>query len=363
MTDLIAVGTYTSRHPFGSPIGQAIRNLLSAGKPRAAGIYLVPFDSRDGHMGEPTLAARLEHPSWLVRHPRLNVVYATSEVLAGKVTALRVTGGRLEPIGTAPTGGSAPCYVTVNEAGTLLFATNYASGTVAVIALQPDGSMGHRFDLRQHSGSGRDPQRQRSAHPHSVALSPDGRWAVVPDLGADRIFIYRIDPQAGLLPDPAFASASAGAGPRHAAFDLTGEHVLVVNELDSTVQSYRFESESGRLEPVGRVSTLPGGWKGTSTAADVRLHPDGRLAFVSNRGHDSITTIHIGDRGRLEVASIHNTGGRTPRGLAVHPAGGFLLAAHQDSDEVISFAIDAAGGALRAAMRTRIPTCASVVFL
>jgi 6-phosphogluconolactonase len=136
--------------------------------------------------------------------------------------------------------------------------------------------------------------------------------------------------------------------------------VLVINELNNTLVSYRFDEASGRLNFVHGISTLPKGMEAPSTAADVRIHPNGSLAFVSNRGFDAITTIAIESTGRMEVASFVKTGGRVPRGIAIDPAGAFLMAAHQASDEVMAFSIDARRGNLETVARVSVPTSVCV---
>lgn len=360
---LAAVGTYTTRHPFGSPAGRLARNILALAKPRSSGIYLLPVD-RVGRLGQPRLGAKIRNPSWLVRHPKVDVVYAASEVRSGEVRAYRVEGDVLELVGARNSGGSAPCFVAVDDVGTFLYVANYGSGTVTRMPLRTDGRFAEGGDTRRQSGSGPDRARQASAHPHCVAVSPDRKWALVPDLGADRIFIYAVEPPSGFLAaNPPFTAVRPGAGPRHLVFRPDGRLALLINELSSTLSSYHFDGRTGALDQVDEVSTVPADSGRPSTAADVRFHTGGGFAFVSNRGYDSIASVAVDPAGKLEVAGITPTSGRTPRGIAVSSSGAFLLAAHQDSDEVISFAIDRYSGMLTEASRAHVPTCASVQFL
>ncbi len=355
----VAIGTYTSRHPFGSPLGRFARNLMDP-RPRSAGIYCASFDPVTGGFGEPYVAATIANPSWLARHPTLPLVYAVSELPEGSITALRVADGHWHQAATAPSAGAAPCHVSVDPAGRFLCAANYSSGSVIMVALDPDGKMTKQTHTVAHSGRGPHP-RQRSAHPHSACIAPDGKWLLVPDLGADGIFVYRVQPDVGPIPaGTPFFPTVAGAGPRHLAFHPAGGMVLVINELNNTLVSYRFDEASGRLNFVHGISTLPKGMEAPSTAADVRIHPNGSLAFVSNRGFDAITTIAIESTGRMEVASFVKTGGRVPRGIAIDPAGAFLMAAHQASDEVMAFSIDARRGNLETVARVSVPTSVCV---
>jgi 6-phosphogluconolactonase len=358
---LVAVGTYTSRHPFGSRPGRAVRNLLSIHRPRAAGIYLLSFNPDQPSFGDVRVGATIQNPSWLARHPARNVLYAVSESTPGTVAAYEQVGTALREIGSSASGGAAPCYVSVDPAGRYALVANYASASVASIRLGPDGTFLGKPEVHWHNGSGPDLQRQASAHPHSVCVSPDGSWVLAPDLGADGIVIYHLDPADGLNRRHAVVATAPGAGPRHVVFHPDGTRVLLVNELNSTLAAYDFDDATGHLSPLHEVSTLPKAFRGHSTGADVRFHPDGRRAFVSNRGHDSIATVAIDASGALEVTSIQPTGGRTPRGLAVDPSGRFLLAAHQTSDEVIAFSIE--GVQIEEAARVQIPTSACVEFL
>ena len=361
---LLAVGTYTSRHPWGSRLGRGVRNLLSAGKPRSRGIYVLHFDSMGAHFDQPREAARLRNPAWLARHPACDVLYAVSESAPGTVTAFRLEAERLVQIGQVQSGGDAPCYLSVDPAGRNLCIANYASGSIGLVALQADGSLVGPADVRTRRGAGPDRARQQRAHPHSICFSPSGKWMLVPDLGADRVWVYACDPATGRISDaPGTLASSPGAGPRHMVFHPRGQVALVVNELSNTLASYHFDEAAGRLEPVAEVSTIPGSFRGNSTAADVRVHAPSGVAFVSNRGHDSIAAIAVDDAGRMQVVGITSTAGKTPRGITIDPTDSYLLAAHQDSDELIALAISSPLGALEVAARVTVPTCTCALFL
>jgi 6-phosphogluconolactonase len=361
---LVAVGTYTSRHPWGSRLGRGVRNLLAAGKPRSRGIYLVGFDSGSARFDAPREAARLTNPSWLARHPTSAVLYAVSESAPGAVAAFRFSEDGLLDVGHAPSGGDAPCFLGVDPTGRYLCVANYDSGSVGLIGLHADGSLGGPTEVRMHRGAGPDRARQQRAHPHAICFSPSGQWMLVPDLGADCVWVYARDPASGSITDAPRPFATApGAGPRHMVFDARSQTALLVNELSNTLASYHFDETIGRLEPAAVVSTLPAGYRDHSTAADVRVHARPGLAFVSNRGHDSITTVAVDADGRLDVVGVTGTGGKTPRGLGIDPTGSYLLAAHQDSDELVALAISEPSGMLEVAARLTLPTCTCALFL
>jgi 6-phosphogluconolactonase len=198
-------------------------------------------------------------------------------------------------------------------------------------------------------------------------LDPGGPFALANDLGLDRTFVYRLDRRPGRLTpnDPPDAPAAPGAGPRHLAFHPTRRFVYVLNEIDSTIQVFGYDGVRGALTPIERVSTLPRGWSGENSTAQIVAHPGGRFVYASNRGHDSIAIFAVdGETGRLTARGHEPTGGRTPRNFNLDPGGRFLLAANQDSDTVVVFRVDGRSGELTATgqvVEAGTPSC--VVFL
>jgi 6-phosphogluconolactonase len=226
---------------------------------------------------------------------------------------------------------------------------NYAGGSVSVLPIGEDGRLGELTDLVQHHGSSANPQRQKSPHPHSANLDAANRYLFVPDLGLDKIMIYRIDsPRGKLKPnDEPWARVKAGAGPRHFAFHPKGRYAYVINELDSTVTAFAFDETRGTLKEIQTVPTLPDSFTGNSTCADVHVSPSGKFLYGSNRGHDSIVIFAIDeDTGQLTYVEHEPTQGKTPRNFAIDPTGTFLLAANQNSDTVVTFRIDPVTGRL-----------------
>jgi 6-phosphogluconolactonase len=231
----------------------------------------------------------------------------------------------------------------------------------------PDGTPGDAQILR-HTGRSVHPTRQQEPHPHAVIISPDNRFVIVPDLGLDRIFSYALDAaSARLTPaEPPFVATTSGAGPRHFKFTADGRHACAVNELGNTVTTYDYESSRGALTPTKEVSTLPPDFTGSNTTAEIRIHPNGRFVYASNRGHDSIAVFAldaatglIGDAPVQIVAS----GGRTPRNFDLSPDGRWLVCGHQDSEWISVFGVDPATGRLARTEHTaRVPGCVCVLF-
>ncbi len=316
------------------------------------------FDASDPHGGlaELSQVEGIEHPSFLAAHPNGQVLYAVSETSStegGGVVALSIDSadGSLTMIDRVSSQGSAPCYVSVAGDGRYLYVANYVGGSIAVYSLAPDGRFGDLVAVHQHHGSG-PTARQEGPHPHCImpgtnAPANSGHSVYAADLGTDRVIRYAHDgrqhgdqfgPADELVFDP-------GCGPRHLAFHPEQPVAFVVCELASTIEVLGVEEETGRLTRHGSWSTLPDGFVGSSIGAEVRVHPNGRQVYVSNRGHDSIAVFAFG--GPLEplVPLGHvPSGGVTPRSFAVHPSGRALLVANQDSNSIVRFTIDPATG-------------------
>ena len=321
------------------------------------GIYALELDPDSGAMRLLGLAAPADHPSFLAAHPSADVVYAVSELSTpdgddgGILHVFSLDGktGRLTLKERAPTLGAWPCHVSLDPAGRFAMVANYLSGSVTTFALHPDGSLAGRRDHRRHQGSGPVADRQDRPHPHAIQTDPFGRFALVPDLGADRLVVYRLDQELGKLLDhePPYAQLHPGAGPRHIVFHPSGRFVYCINELDSTVTAFRYDAETGALAPIETVSTLPRDFSGGSTCAEIQIHPTGRFLYGSNRGHDSIAVYRIDEAsGSLTLLGHEPTQGRTPRHFSLAPTGKILLAANQESNSIVSFHVDQQTGLL-----------------
>ncbi len=293
--------------------------------------------------------------SYLALHPDGRHLYAVNELASpdksqgGLVSAFAldpVTGG-LRPLNAQSSQGAHPCHLCVAPGGRLLLVANYSSGTIGVLPVASDGSLEPARQALRHEGRGPVPVRQTQAHVHSVAIDPAGRHVLVCDLGIDRVMVYRLDAARGLLQpnDPPWVDTKPGAGPRHLVFVAGGRRVIVANELDSTVSVFGFEPASGVLTARQSVSTLPAGFTGANTCAAIRLHPNGRYVYVTNRGHDSIAVFDVEpETGALTPRGHVASGGRAPRDATLDPSGAFLLVAHQGSNTVVVFRVDPVSG-------------------
>ena len=230
-----------------------------------------------------------------------------------------------------------------------MLVANYVGGSVALLPIQADGTLAPAAKVVQHTGSGPNAERQSSPHAHCIVADPSNRFVLAADLGADRVFVYRLDLEGKSLRhvEGGDAVMRPGAGPRHIAFHPTLPLVFVANELDSTVATLRFDAERGALSPRDTRSTLPAGWTGTNYPADIHIAPSGRTLYVSNRGHNSIAVFSVADStGALALEQVISTEGDWPRNFSLDPTGRWLLVANQRSDSIVVFERDQKSGRL-----------------
>lgn len=318
----------------------------------ADGIYLMTFDPETGRLESRGRACETEAPSFLALHPSAPLLYSVGETgrPEGTVSAWRIdeATGRLALISVQSSRGTAPCHIAVAPSEKHVAVANYGTGSVTLLPIRADGGLDAPCAVVQHEGTGPNAARQEGPHAHSVYFDSSGERLLAADLGADKVFLYRYDADAGTLAPHAqpFASAPPGAGPRHLAFHPSGELLYALNELDSTITTYARDPQSGSLERKAVTPTLPDDFDGGSTTAEIRVHPSGRFLYASNRGHDSIAVFAIGADGLPVSAGWTPTGGQTPRNFNLTPDGRYLLAANQESDTVVVFRVDPETGAL-----------------
>jgi len=345
---LVYVGTYTEDILFGT--GQILEG-------KGEGIHIYRMDPATGALSPHDTAREIKNPSYLAFHPNHRFLYAVNELKSyngeatGTLSAFSMDPdtGRLEFINMVATHGTDPCHVTVDRAGRCALVANFASGSVAVLPIREDGGLREASEVIQHQGSSVDPVRQIGPHAHSVTLDASNRFAYVPDLGLDKLMIYRFDSENGKLEthEQGCLETKPGAGPRHFVIHPDNSCAYLINELDSTILSLGYDSERGTVEQIQTVSTLPQSFQGHSTCADIMVDPRGQFLYASNRGHDSIAIYRIdGSSGKLALIGHQSTGGRTPRNFTIDRSGTFLFAANQDSDNIVCFRIDTDSGRL-----------------
>lgn len=335
-----------------------------------AGIQAFSFDSKTGALQPLHRTTDIQNPFFLAVSPDQRFLYAISaEKFGGPddefVAAYQLEDrtGRLKRLNQQSARGTASCYLDVDATGKTVVVANYASGSVASLPVQKDGSLDESTSFVQHSGSGADPVRQKGPNAHSIVISPDNRFALAADLGIDKILIYQIDAAtAKLTPNAAqpFAKMQPGSGPRHLTFHPNGRQVYVINELANTVTCFDYAAASGSLTERQTISTLPDGFSGKSYTADLKITPDGKFLYGTNRGHDSIASYRIAEDGKLTLLSIEPSLGKGPQNLLITPDGQWLLCANMPGNSVVVFRIDAESGKIAATgtpIEMPMPSC------
>jgi 6-phosphogluconolactonase len=335
---------------------------------KSKGIYAYSYDAHSGQVSPLGLAAETINPSWLTLSADGRYLYAVNEISTykgtdpknpdnGGLSAFSIDHdkdghptGHLTFLNEVISRGTDPCYVTIDKTGKYALVANYSSGTLYVVRIREDGSLGGGANIIFHSGHGANPQRQSSAHIHSVNLSPDNRFAYVDDLGIDGLLVYKFDDSKGSLTSngtkyPRFAP---GAGPRHFVLHPSGKFAYVISEMQGTVTAFSNDPATGTLQSLQTISTLPKDFKGEIEDAEIEVHPSGKFLYASNRGDgNSIAVFAIdAEKGTLTPVAYTPTQGKTPRSFAIDPTGTFLFAGNQGSNNIVVFRINQKTGEL-----------------
>jgi 6-phosphogluconolactonase len=316
-----------------------------------AGFSLAHFDTETGALTKPEFLLESPAPAYFVIHPDGRHLYACNSGDAATVSAYEIEPhtGHLTFLNRAATGGGDTSYISLDQTGRYALAANYDGGSVAVFALKPDGGLGERTAFVQHTGSGVNPQRQSHPYAHSIITDPDNKFALVADLGLDKILVYQFDARDGSLRpnDPPFVAVKPGSGARHVKFHPNGRWVYLITEMGDTILAFNWNATNGALAPFQSVSTLPDDFKGESTCAEMLAHPNGKFLYGSNRGDDSLVVFAIDPTsGRLALVQRVPSGGRTPRNFAFDPTGKWILCTNHGSDNAVVFRVDENTGRL-----------------
>lgn len=332
------------------------------------GIELFEADLRTGQLFHRGLAAKTRNPSWIAVHPSRKYLYAVNEIAdfegdSGSVSAFAIdrSSGALRALNTVSSAGSGPAYLSIDGSGNFAFVANYGGGSIAVLPIREDGSPGGAVDVHRDQGlvgsthassapagsfaiSGHD-----APHAHMIAADRSGQFVLATDLGQDRIYSYRFDRHTGKLtpaPGAPFVELPSGDGPRHFAFHPNGYWIYSIQEEASTVAFFHYDPSTGRLAAQQTLSSLPRGFSGTSFASEILVAANGKTLYAANRLHDTIAVFSIGADGRLDYVAETPTHGDYPAQCRIDPAGNFLYACNQRSDNITSFRIEQDTGLL-----------------
>lgn len=317
------------------------------------GIYLYEFDSEDGSITPADTAKGVSNPSYLTLSPDHSFLYAVNEEADSSDASVSAfsfdkENGEITFLNKQSSRGGAPCYVSTDQTGSAVFVGNYLGGSLAMFPIQDDGSLAESKTAIVHEGSSVNERRQNSPHVHCTIISPDNKILFVTDLGTDTVTGYAFNSDSMTLqeePSTIFET-EPGAGPRHLTFHPSGEFAYLVTELSGTVVALSYDGES--LEELQTISTLPDGYEGRFSGADIHVSPDGKFLYASNREDLNNIVIYSIDQdsGMLEKVGEQSSGGLHPRNFIIDPTASYLLAANRNTDNIVVFERDQESGLL-----------------
>ncbi len=319
------------------------------------GIYSFRFNAESGSMGEIELAATSDNPSFLVPDKSRRFLYAANEIekfegkTDGSVSVFKIDlkTAKLTALQQVSSGGWGPVYLSMDKAARHVLVANYGVGSIAVLPIERDGKLGRLTSEVQHVGS--------HPRPHAIETSNNDRFALVPDLGLNKIYSYRYNAETGSLMAAMTPTKTLppNTGPRHFAMSPSGKFAYVANETASSVKVYSFDQETGLLQEQQTISTLPAESKIQNTAAEIALDHTGSSLYVSNRGEDTIVLFNVDQKtGKLSFRERYPSGGKTPRTFAIDPTNRWMFVANQGSNEITIFERDPSTGRLAPTSKT-----------
>ncbi|UTA68277.1 lactonase family protein [Emticicia sp. 21SJ11W-3] len=343
----LLVGTYTSKG--------------------SEGLYVYKFNTRTGDFASVSVTGGIKNPTFLDVAPNEKFVYAVGETEDGSVNAYSFDNktGKLTKLNTQSAGGSGPCHISVDKTGKWALVGNYGGGSLSILPIEKDGSLGAPTQTIKHEGKGVNASRQEKPHVHSVNIAPNNTDIFVADLGIDKIVSYQLDAQTGRLSagNPPATKTADGAGPRHFKIHPNGNWAYVIQELNSTVTAYHYGK--GALEEMQTISTLPPEFKGRNACADIHISADGKFLYGSNRFYDHLVIYSIDQKtGKLTYITNQPVQGKTPRNFMIDPTGKWVLVANQDSDNIVLFKRDAKTGTLTPTgkeVKVSMPVCLKMI--
>lgn len=316
------------------------------------GIYRATFNADNGKLTDSELAAEIGSPGFLALYPDGDKLYAvarwdkTNGVIGYQIKA----NGDLEPFTKMgnPDGGGA--HIAVHPSGKFLLTAQYGGGSTALFPLDGSGNLGDAQITEHEGGSKVVENRQNSPHPHWCGFSPDGKYALVPDLGLDQIVIYQIDLEKPSITKHGVGQSVPGGGPRHMRFSVDGKFIYLLNELSLSVSTFAWDAGKGTAELVSTTPAISEDTKAAesfNSAAEILVHPSGNFVYSSNRGHDTVTVYQADPAtGKLEVIQVQPIRGAFPRNINLDPSATWLLAAGADSNTIAAHRIDPETGKL-----------------
>lgn len=332
---------------------KAVDVYFGTGGALTKGIYHAFLNTDEGVLSEATLVATVDGPGFLAMDPSKEHLYAVASVDGEpSVVAYKMEkDGDLEEVNSEPIGDGGGAHLSVHPSGNFLITAQYGGGSVAVFPIGSDGAIGKRSQLFEHEGGSMvNVRRQEKPHPHWTGYSPDGRFAFVPDLGMDKIVVYKVDAEESVLSPHGEIDCIPGGGPRHMRFSANGEYIYLLNELALSVTTFSYDAESGTATKLGTTRALSVEAKRKedfNSASEILVHPNGDFVYSANRGHDSVTAYRVDQKtGKLSVVEVEPIRGSWPRNINLDPSSKWLLAAGARSNTVSLFEVDQESGEL-----------------
>ncbi|HUZ61868.1 MAG TPA: lactonase family protein [Hanamia sp.] len=317
------------------------------------GIYVYDFNSKNGDVKWISNTDSVTNPSFLTISKNEKYVYAVNETHGsdpGRVTSYSFDkkNGKLHFMNTTFSGGDDPCFISTSSDNKWLAVANYTSGSAAFFPINKDGTVKPYTQLI-HDSIYRDPGDNATPHVHETVFTPDERFLITPDLGLDRLMIYHFEPSRQkpfVLSTPPSVASAKGSGPRHIIFASNKKFAYLIHELSGTVTTYQYHN--GKFTQIQDLLTFPAGFTGEKSGAEIKISPDGKFLYTSDRGDLNIITIFSIDpvSGKLTLKGTQSTFGSHPRYFMIDPTGNYLLAANQDSASIFIFKINKKTGLL-----------------
>ena len=352
-------------------VAQPIELFFGTGGRKSEGIYHATFNPENGKFTPAQLAAKVGSPGFLTLHPNGKILYSIGrwEGGTGALGYHIKKNGKLEGFTrmACPDGGSA--HLAVHPSGKFLLTAQYGGGSVALFPLDENGNLGVPTIHEHLGGSKVVERRQESPHPHWTGFSPDGKYALIPDLGLDQIVIYKVDfSQPAIIPH-AVVESVPGGGPRHMRFSIDGKFIFLLNELSLSVTTFAWDVENGtakKLTTTPAISEEVKAGESFNSSAEILIHPNGQFVYSSNRGHDTVSVYHANRKnGKLKVIQVQPIRGAFPRNINLTPRAGWLLAAGADSNTVSAHRVDQKSGKLtyQRGSVTNVPSPICILFV
>lgn len=353
---------------FSSPLRDMLPTQVDLPPGNGRGIHLFQVDRMTGAMTPCGVQEMGTSPSCLAFNSAGTRLYSANETdrvgkgNEGTVSAFAVnrTDGQLKLLNTVSSGGTGPTYVSVHPSGRFVLVANYFGGSVAVLPIQPDGSLGAATDIKRDEGKA-GPTKATNAppgsfafsghdrtHAHMIQADPAGRFVLHADLGLDQILVWKFDDRAGVLTpnDPPAISLPPGDGPRHFHFHPNGRWFYSLQEEGSNIVFFDYDPARGRLSARQTISSLPPGFAGSNFCSEILVSADGRFVYAGNRLHGSIAIFSVAENGALTFTGEEWTRGNYPRSFNFDPTGRFLYSCNQRGDNIAAFRVEPKTGGL-----------------